>query len=145
VSGPGKRPWWAWGCSGSATPTDLRNLGRFNLWLLVWAVSFGGATYLLSRHIVPPGLPGYALAGGSTLLGVVALGSYVVFLRAADELQRKIQLDALAIAFGVGVVFMNGYRLLEHAGAPRLEVSDPLLPMLAAWVVAQFWGLRRYR
>ena len=145
MNGPAKKPWWAWGCPGDLTPTDLRNLGRVNLWLLVWATSLVVVTYLLSRGVVPAGLPGYAAAGASSLLGVAAIGSYVVFLRAADELLRKVQLDALAIAFGAGVVFMNGYRLLEQAGAPALDVAGPVVPMLAAWVVAQIWGLRRYR
>ncbi len=57
---------------------------------------------------------------------------------------RKIQLEALAIAFGAGALFMIGYRLLEHAGAPEADTPDALAVMAMVWAVATVVGTRRY-
>mgnify|MGYP001950570376 CR=1 FL=1 len=40
----------------------------------------------------------------TTALGVATVFVYVKFLHEAEELQRKIQLEALALGFGVGLV-----------------------------------------
>ena len=45
-------------------------------------------------------------------LGIGALLAYVRFLQRADELMQRIQLEGLALGFGVGVVFATGYQLL---------------------------------
>ena len=79
------------------------------------------------------------------MLGVVACARYVRFLRRADELLRQIQLEGLALGFGAGMVFMFGYALAERAGAPPLDVADPLLPMAGCWVLGQWLATRRYR
>jgi hypothetical protein len=79
-----------------------------------------------------------------TLLGAAVVWSYVTFIRRADELLRKIHLEALALGFGAGVVFMLGYRLFERAGAPELDVSDPILVMMLVFTAAQLLLNRRY-
>ena len=53
-------------------------------------------------------------------------------------------MPALALGFGAGLVGMFGYRLLERAGAPTMDVSDPALIMVIFWAVGQWFGLRRY-
>jgi hypothetical protein len=139
--------WWRWmtSCAGMMTETDRRNSNRFTGWTFAWAVSFVGATLVLKAGLVPEGAASWAVALAPDVLGVAALLAYVRFLRQTDELLRKIQLEGLAVGFGVGVVFAMGYRLLERAGAPGLDIDDPVLVMLFAWVVGQLVALRRYR
>jgi hypothetical protein len=72
------------------------------------------------------------------------LVAYVAFLRDADELQRKIQVEALALGFGAGLVAMHGYRLLERAGMARLDVNDLGIVMVVAFVTGIVFGRRRY-
>ena len=43
--------------------------------------------------------------------------AYRRYLGETDELRRKIEVDALALAFGVGLVGAFSYVLLERAGA----------------------------
>ena len=61
-----------------------------------------------------------------------------------DELERKIHVEALALGFGVGAVWMMGWRLFERAGAPLLDVNDGLLVMLIAYGVGVALARRRY-
>jgi hypothetical protein len=146
--GDGERlGWWRWmtSCAGMMTETDRKNSNRFTGWTFAWAVSFVGATLVLKAGLVPEGAASWAVALAPDVLGLAALLAYVRFLRQTDELMRKIQLEGLAVGFGVGVVFAMGYRLLERAGAPDLDINDVVLVMLLAWVVGQLVALRRYR
>ena len=129
---------------GDLTANDRRNVMRYNAWLLGWMVLWSGALLLIVRT----GLSGpvaWALAAVTVVPGVFGLRAYVRFLREADELLRKIQLEALALAFGIGVLFMMSWRLFERLGAPKLDLNDPVLVMFVVWAGAQWWVARRYR
>lgn len=90
------------------------------------------------------GAIGWALVAAVVGLLVLTLRAYIGFLRNADELLRKVQLEGLAMAFAAGTVFMVGYRLSERLGARRLDINDPLLVMVVAWGIGQWFGWRRY-
>jgi hypothetical protein len=126
------------------TREDLQNLRRFNGWLFLWAVVFLAATFLLRRSAAELGSLAWLVAAVPTIAFLLALRAYVRFLNRADELTRKIHLEALAMGFAVGVLFGFCYRLLERAGAPHLDISDVLLPMVVAWSFGIVWGHRRY-
>jgi hypothetical protein len=113
------------------------------LWVSLWMVCFFGATIAFEVEALPAGL-GYAAALANAVLGVIAVWSYFRLLRGVDELERKIQVEALALGFGAGAVGMMAYRLLERAGAPRLDINDALLVMLAAYGVGVLLARRRY-
>lgn len=133
-----------WTCSAMLTPRDAENLRRFNVVCLAWAMMFVAATFAIVSCGVT-GLTGWALALATLLLGATAMGLYIRFLRAADELLRKIHLEALALGFGAAIVFMLFWRLCERLGAPKLDVVDPVLVMVLFWAGGQWFSLRRYR
>ena len=80
----------------------------------------------------------------SAFLGVMAVRAYVIFIRNADELLRKIHLQALAVGFGAGLVFMPPYRLCERLGAPKLDSVDPIIVFVVACGLALVMGFRKY-
>lgn len=125
------------------TPRDAHNYRVFSLWMIAAAIAFMAATLLLDGRFVPP-LLGWMLTALAVSLMLISMRSYVLFLRSADELLRKVHLEALALAFGAGVVAMMGYRLCERLGAPKLDVNDAALVMLVCWVAGQWLGARRY-
>ncbi len=131
------------GCSDLFTPRDTQNMRAVNYWALALGSAFVAATFLVSRKVVAPPI-GWALPAATAICGIGMLRAYVVFLREADELLRKIQIEGLAVGFGVGAVFMLVYRICERLGAPKLDSSDPLLVMLTAWTIGQWIGIRRY-
>jgi hypothetical protein len=141
-SGAGRS--WMWGASGDLTPRDAANYSRFGAWCLGWAASFAVATLALDSGRLPPGALAWVVAVVPTLVGAGAVWSYVRFVRGADELLQRIHLEALAWGFGVGALFMMGYRLLERAGAPDLDINDPLLVMGLTWVAVLLRSARRY-
>jgi hypothetical protein len=130
-------------CSSLFTPRDAHNYKVFTWWMTGAMVTFAAATILIDGGFVPDAF-GWALTTISVALAVVSMRSYISFLRQADELLRKVHLEALAFAFGAGVVFMMNYRLCERLGAPKLDVNDASLVMLLCWVGGQWLGSRRY-
>jgi hypothetical protein len=136
------RSWLSLTCP-DITPEDRANQNRFAVWALVWSIAFVGASMILESGAVT-GPAAWAVALAPTVCGVLAVWAYVVFLRRADELLRKIHLEALALGFGGGMLFMMGYRLLERAGAPGLDMNDPLLVMCLVWAGTLLVLTRRY-
>lgn len=131
---------------GDLTARDARNLRRFNGAALGWMVVWMAVRFWMESEGAALGAPlSWVLVAIATLPGLPVLTAYVRFLRQGDELLRKVQLEALALGFGAGAVFMMGWRLVEKAGGPDLDVSDPLLVMVLVWALAQWWGARRYR
>src|SRR5215211_4706876 len=110
-------------CSSLYSPRDAQRLRAFNWWLAASMALFLIVT-ALTKTDLERGVLAYTLTGLTILLLAGAARSYVVFLRGADELLRKIQLEALAMSFGVACIFMIGWRLCERLGAPKLDVDD---------------------
>jgi hypothetical protein len=81
-------------------------------------------------------------------LGLLAVGLYA-FLREADELVRRIHLEAIVVGFWTGTGFGIGYRLLEHAGLralnPSMTIAIMVAVMLLGYAVGRFRAGKRYR
>ena len=73
------------------------------------------------------------------------LWQYVQFMRAMDELWAMIYLRALAFSFGVSVVALLTYPVLELVNAPELDVFVFGAFSLFVFFVAAFYCARRYR
>lgn len=132
-----------YGCSSLYTPRDLRNYTHFTGWMTAGMLVFAAATILIDGKWIPDSA-GWVLTVAAIVLMVITVRAYVQFLRNADELLRKVHLEALALAFGAGAVAMMGYRLCERLGAPKLDINDPFLVMMVVWVGGQYLGARRY-
>ena len=127
------------------TERDRRNQWRF-VWLsLAWAIAWVVASITIKHEWVGKGPAQLIIALLPTILGVGMLLAYAKFLREADELQRKIQLDALALGFGSGLVGSVLYRLLERAGfVAATDVSDAIIIMIVGYIAGILIGQRRY-
>ena len=62
-----------------------------------------------------------------------------------DELQRRIQLEALAFAFSAAVILTLGYGFLQHAGLPIPNWVWVWPLMGTCWLIGKFVAQRRYR
>jgi hypothetical protein len=130
-------------CSLLYTARDIRNYRNFTWWMTAAMLTFAAATILIDGNVLPAAA-GWALTTATVVLMVAAMRSYIAFLRNADELLRKVHLEALAFAFGAGLVAMMGYRLCERLGAPKLDVNDGALVLFIAWIGGQWIGARRF-
>lgn len=136
---------WQTICAGSGTAADRRNQLWFVAWTFAWAATFVVASWVLKNHREAVGVGGWALALLPNIFAIGAMLAYLKFLRNADELLRRIQLEGLAIGFGTGIIFAIGYQLLERAGAPALAVDDFMLVLCGGWVAGQLAATWRYR
>jgi hypothetical protein len=75
-------------------------------------------------------------------LFVISIGSAISQL---DELQRRIQLEAISIGFGFAVILFLTYALLVEVGFP--EISWMFVPLLLVflWGVGKIWTIWKYR
>lgn len=73
---------------------------------------------------------------------VITIGMAIASL---DEMQRRIQTEAIAIGFAGTVILVGGYALLQFAGFPQINVGVVLLIMSLMWLVGKLWTLWRYR
>lgn len=135
------------GSRGPAVARTRRNQAVVLLWSLVWMISWVGVTLALTRGWLSQGAPGTVAAILSSSLGVGTLLAYRRFLKEADELQRRIEVEALALAFGVGLVGGLAYWLLQRSGAlpkDEKELLYVLAGMSLTYAAAGLLGNRRY-
>ncbi|HEX4962604.1 MAG TPA: hypothetical protein VF173_17340 [Thermoanaerobaculia bacterium] len=128
----------------SSPQRDRRNQWRVILWALVWALSFVAVTLGIKKEWFPFGV---TLAGmaGTTLFGIATVLAYRRFLHETDELRRKIEVEALALAFGVGVVGgLTCWLLVVSHAVSATDFVYVFFLMLVAHPVGVLIGRRRY-
>ena len=116
-------------------------------WGLAWVLATAGAAF------GPELLWGYGTLMTSVAVATqLALGFGMIWafkgvLLAMDELQRLIQLEALSLALGVGVVVGISYELLEDVKLITFEpeISHLIMLMSLTYVFGLFLGNRRYQ
>jgi len=85
----------------------------------------------------------------AALVPMAAIAAFVIFMATAiaslDELQRRIQSEAIAIGFAGTAIFCLGYGLLGLAGVPPLNWGLVVPVMTFMWLIGKLWILWRYR
>ena len=134
-----------WKRACTVTERDRRNQQTAVVWLFFWTVSWVAALIGIREGWVPAGALTMAVALLPTALGLAMILAYWKFLRHADELLRKIHLEALALGFGAGVVGAVAIHLLEETGAVgATDVTDVIVVMAVVYVLSVVLGTRRY-
>jgi hypothetical protein len=138
-----KRRWFRNPCQ--TTERDRRNQRRIIGWSFAWTLCWVAGALAIDNGWLAAGAAGVAAAVLSALLGVAMLLAYWRFLREADELRRKIEVEALALAFGVGLVGGIAYWLLGESGiVAEAEILHVLVLMIATHSLGILLGYRRY-
>ena len=130
---------------GTGTATDHRNNRVTLIWCIVWAATIIGATWIIKNVDAVSGAAAWIVALIPNVFALAALVSHLRYLRMTDELQRRIQIEGLAIGFGVGWIFAIGYQVAQAAGAPELPITTMILVMTAGWVFGTTRAARHYR
>lgn len=83
------------------------------------------------------------------LLPMIPVGfgmlAFLRFFRAMDELQKRIQLDALAFGFGTTGLLTFSYGLLQTAGLPEVSFVFVFPLMIALWGFGTIRATMRYQ
>lgn len=128
-----------------APARDRRNQRRIILWSFLWMAAWVVLVLAIENEWIAHGWP--VVVGALVTLppALLTLFAYRRYLREADELRRKIELDALAVAFGVGVVGGFSFFALARGG---LAAMDDFLYVILAMIVTHSVGVlighRRY-
>lgn len=94
---------------------------------------------------MPDGAATIALALLPVIPMIAMAVSIIRRLNAMDEMGRKIQLEALAVAFVCTALTTFSYGFLETAGFPRMSAFMVWPIMGGVWCVATIIGSRRYQ
>ncbi len=119
--------------------------GRLAGACLLWGVAFTGANQLLKRVVDPSSLAGWVIAIVPLVVGVWLAVAFARFLRGIDEMQRAIQLQAMALGFGGGFLAVCAYLTLQRVGAPALDTASLLASLPVFYALATVVAGRRYR
>lgn len=75
----------------------------------------------------------------------LAVAAFVRFLARMDDLQRRIQLEALGLAFGATGILTFAYGFLEGIGFPNVSWIYIFPAMVALWGLGLVVATWRYR
>lgn len=83
----------------------------------------------------------------NAILGVGMILMNIKHINALDDLQKKIQLDAMGVALGVGVVGGLSYSLLDITNVISADAEIGVLVILISltYLVGLFIGQKRYK
>jgi hypothetical protein len=87
----------------------------------------------------------YLFAALSVIPSAFAVWAVIRFFRGLDELQRRIQFEAIAFSFlGTCLISLN-WGILQRAGLPHADVTSVTLLMLGLYCVGNLIACRRYQ
>jgi len=127
---------------------SIKTTARLALWTLAWLATLAMAKFgprLLWDSRQP--VASWAAVAANLVVGIGWIVAFTRFLRAQDELQRKIVQDALAVTLGVGWVSGFAYVVADAAGLIAYNVDIAVLPAFlgVVYLVTIVAGKIRYR
>jgi len=116
------------------------------LWTLSWLLTLALATFgpkFIWQERTTWSILAIAI---NTLIGVGLIRAHIKHLSALDELQKKIQFDAMGIALGVGVIGGLSYSVMDIANVITGDAEISFLVMLISisYMIALTIGKKRY-
>lgn len=124
---------------------DIKNANRVNFLALLWALSLALITFAFKKNLIESNL----LIGLTFLLhtaiGIFMVLSFKHMLKELDEMEKKIQLDALALSVGTTIICFSSYSLLAKANIlPPLNSAYLIMLMALTYVAGIMIGRVRY-
>jgi hypothetical protein len=117
------------------------------LWTLAWAATLAAARFGPEAVWNEQAAASWAAVAVNVLVGITWIVTFARFLRALDDLQRKIMQDALAVTLGVGWVVGFAYAVAHAAGLVSRDLDIALFPAMlgVVYMIAFVVGRLRYR
>jgi uncharacterized protein YacL len=130
-----------WAASSRTNTIRLRN------WTGAWLVTMAVATF--GPLMVWPANKLLTILAITTnlLIGFGMIVANKQHLKGLDEMHQKIQLEAMALSLGIGLVVGLSYSLLDTTNiiSSDAEISHLVILMGLTYLAAVFAGLKRYR
>ena len=116
---------------------------QFALSMLAYVVVLIASILLLKGN--PEAWWRYPVALSPVIPALAGMRVMVRVVRGMDELQQRIQLEAVAFSLGSTAILTFSYGLLEGVGFPHLNGTYVLPVIVALWGTGQVVARRRYR
>ncbi len=124
-----------------------RNVVRLFYWNGAWGVAT--ALMALGPKIIWNKAPVLTLlaVGLNVALGVGMIVANKTYLAELDELQRKVQLNAMGITLGVGLIASGPLSVMDsnHLIPFHADIANLLILMSLTFVACNLYGMWRYR
>ncbi|MGB0776931.1 MAG: hypothetical protein ACPGR7_02780 [Flavobacteriaceae bacterium] len=130
----------------SFTEITKKNTMNLAYWTFAWLISMAIATFgpeFIWEDNTPLTIIGIAV---NLALGVGMIVANMRYIKGLDDLQKKIQLDAMAMALGVGVIGGLSYSLLDTTNiiSGNAEISILVIIISISYMIGIFIGQKRY-
>jgi hypothetical protein len=125
------------------TSASKAYIREFGLAMLAYAVVLPTTMSLIENH--PDAHWRYAVALAPVVPLVFALIAMLRFFGRIDELARKIQLEAFAVAAGATGIATFAYGMLQNVGLPPVNLTLVLPFTILVWGVAAAISARKYQ
>jgi hypothetical protein len=123
---------------------DIKNANIVNLWVTLWAGSLLVAVLAQEIFSFNNLISTLIMATLNIICGLMMIQAYRHMLRTLDEMERKIQLDALALSVGVAMLTFSASGILQTADIlPQLEASWLLTIMAFSYSIGLVLGRLR--
>mgnify|MGYP006966886495 CR=1 FL=1 len=106
---------------------DLKNASIFNFWALSWAVSLGASLLASTYGLLTPNWVFFAVLIAHMTIGIFMILAFKRFLSALDEMERKVQFDAMAFSVGVTMLIYSSLSVLKFSGRIEDVTSEVLI------------------
>jgi hypothetical protein len=87
---------------------------------------------------------GYVIAFLPIIPSAFAMWAFMRYFRALDELQRRIQLEAVAFSFLATCLITLTWAFQQNAGLPRFDVSWVAPLLIVLWSLGLVIAKQRY-
>ena len=124
--------------------TSTKRLAQWTgAWLAATALMAFGPKFLWNKALAFTLLA----VGLNVAVGVGMILANKRYIEELDELQRKIHLNALAIAVGVALIASIPYSMMDayHVIPFKAQISHLVMLMSLTYLVSYLYGARRYR
>ncbi len=115
------------------------------LWLFIWLTLYFAIRFWLESNPAFSAQLRLSVAFIPTPFFALFLWTFIRNLRGSDELERRIQLEALAVAFPVGLLFLTTLGLVQRAVILDFQnwSFNHVWPFFALFYLVGLWIARR--
>ncbi|MDE0746720.1 MAG: hypothetical protein OSB23_03005 [Porticoccaceae bacterium] len=127
---------------------DIKNANTVNLWMLLWAATFVGADLMIEftndwYYFIEIMLLAIALHLGATIVMIL---KFKRLLKQLDEMEKKIQLDAIALAAGAALAGCSVGSILDNSNLiASVDTNSIIIILCFTYMCALIVGRIRLR
>jgi hypothetical protein len=128
----------------ATTRKNVKHLAYWTFgWVFTMAIAAFGPKFIWNFNSIISGL--FILI--NTIVGIGMILMNIKYINGLDEMQRKVNVDAMAIALGVGVVGGLSYSMLDIANVIAFDAEIGFLVFLISltYIIGVVIGSIRYK